>query len=383
MASSPEQELEGQTDSHVSPGQQQVSSLCPRLIAARISPVLIDHSPDSEDSTPVSINRSPDSEDSIDGNVMSRKGKTFKLNHEMERHPSSQPDSDATDSAHASGDVIQTFDVIQVMKANTMYMDDRTYKMSAKVRGMCIIVNNILFQDPSFNRPGSDRDGQGLAAVFEQLSFVVHTYVNLTSYDMEKVFNEASEKQSRQYDCFVAIILTHGWKQNLLYGVDNGYVSLDNIISKFNNQNCKELIGKPKLFFIQACRGEQFDSGVNSSLLMNVADAVGFVDTDVETNKLPLTIPTWSDTVICFSTIDGYVSLRNTTTGSWFGDALIKVLCSNACQTELHELLTLVNEKLMKREGSSMLKQSMEIVYRGWSKKLYFNPGHFLEIEET
>ena len=370
MASSPDQELEVQTDSRASPGQQQVSSLCPRLIAARISPVLIDHSPDSEDS--------------IDGNVMSRrKGRSFKLTHDMERHPSSQPDSDATDSIRASGDVIEAFDAIQVMKANTIFIDDRTYKMSAKVRGMCIIVNNVVFEDPNFNRPGSDRDGQGLAAVFKQLSFVVHTYVNMTSFDMEKAFTEAAEKQSREYDCFVAIILTHGWKQNLLLGVEGGYVSLDNIISKFNNQNCKELIGKPKLFFIQACRGEQFDSGVNNSLLMNVADAVGFIDTDVETNKLPLTIPTWSDTMICFSTIDGYVSLRNTTTGSWFGDALIKVLCSNACQTELHELLTLVNEKLMKREGSSMLKQSMEIVYRGWSKKLYFNPGHFLEIQET
>ena len=110
--------------------------------------------------------------------------------------------------------------------------------------------------------------------------------------------------------------------------------------------------------------------------LHNVADAAVFA-AQAEKQILELKLPSWSDTVICFSTIDGYVSLRNINTGSWFGDALVRSLCEHACDTELHTLLTKVNEKLMLREGTSLLKQSLEIVYRGWSRAFYFNPGHY------
>ena len=119
-----------------------------------------------------------------------------------------------------------------------------------------------------------------------------------------------------------------------------------------------------------------------------VSDAAGTGDLAANVKKAVL--PTWGDTMVCYSTVDGFTSNRNETYGSWFGDALNSALTDFSCDMELHQLLikvntrTLwsfhwqcfqVNNELMCKEGSNNLKQSLEVVYRGWAKNLYFNPG--------
>lgn len=343
----------------------------------RISPRLV---------TVVSSSNSSSSEDLSDGNCFSqRKSDSYSLS--VQRLSSQMDSTGLSGGGDAPALPLEAPAVIHVMKGDHFYFDPKIYKMSAKVRGLCLIVNNVVFDDPKFNRPGSEKDGEGLEEVFKQLHFEVRIETNLTAAQMTRFFTKACKDQVREYDCFVAVILTHGWRQNLLYGTDGQFVSLDSLTIMFNNANCPPLINRPKLFFIQSCRGEQLDPGVTQNMSSHVADAFGFDAKGLHQTSLTYTIPTWSDTVICFSTIDGYVSLRNTTTGSWFGDALIKVLCSHSGNTELYGLLNLVNEKLMQREGSSMLKQSLETLYRGWSKSFYFNPGYTdsnaLDIQEA
>ena len=287
--------------------------------------------------------------------------------------PRAHDTSPDTDAATGAGDVL-AFSELAVKTSLHSFAGEDIYKMSAPVRGICLIVNNIKFQKEEWNRSGAEKDGEGLREVFQQLGFSVHYLEDLTANQMISVFEDYAQREDhKEADCFVSVILTHGWKENALFGVDNLLISLyDNVVALFNNENCPGLMQKPKLFFVQACRGELQDKGVS---LMNVADAAGFVAPGVQ--RLEPRLPSWSDTLICFSTIDGYVSLRNVNTGSWFADALIRTLCEHACDTELHALLTKVNVRLMQREGSSELKQSLEKQYRGWSRAFYFNPGHY------
>ena len=53
-------------------------------------------------------------------------------------------------------------------------------------------------------------------------------------------------------DCFVCIILSHG-RQGYVYGTD-GLVMIESLTKHFKGDVCESLAGKPKLFFLQACK---------------------------------------------------------------------------------------------------------------------------------
>ena len=75
--------------------------------------------------------------------------------------------------------------------------------------------------------------------------------------EMEKEFLKYSKEDHEQYDCFGCFILSHGISAGV-YGVDGKVVDIQKILDMFNSQSCQSLVGKPKLFFIQACRGSEY-----------------------------------------------------------------------------------------------------------------------------
>ena len=142
------------------------------------------------------------------------------------------------------------------------------YKMSAVPRGKCYIVQNDTFRDSRFNRDGCT-DAERLAVTFEKLYFEVTKDLNLTAVQMFDRIRAFSRADHTDYDCFVLCISTHGESDEVL-GTGGMYLSLRHIISMFTGQNCKSLIGKPKLFFISACRN---DASITSQGLHNDKDA--------------------------------------------------------------------------------------------------------------
>jgi len=72
-----------------------------------------------------------------------------------------------------------------------------------------------------------------------------------------------SRDRSLQNDqCLVMFILSHGTikeinrrKVECVYGSDGQSLTVDQILSPFTNACCPFLKNKPKLVFIQACRG--------------------------------------------------------------------------------------------------------------------------------
>lgn len=131
------------------------------------------------------------------------------------------------------------------------------YKMSSKPRGPCLIVNNVNFEDDIFpKRRGSDKDASRLKNVFEQLGFDVQLMRDLTSHRMKSFLMQASASCKYKYDALVVILLSHG-TESAIYGTDGIEMDLNDIISLFDNKRCKQMIGKPKVFIVQACRGSK------------------------------------------------------------------------------------------------------------------------------
>jgi hypothetical protein len=151
---------------------------------------------------------------------------------------------------------------IKVSPAITWAQFDNCYQMQSLLRGYCLIINNVNFDNNMFEeRFGSDADAKRLDEVFQELGFKVYLKRNKTAEEMIKLCDQMV-KQINNYlkgnmkpmDAFVLIILSHG-TENAVYSTDGIVVDIFDMIEKFNNQNCIGLRGSPKMFFIQACRG--------------------------------------------------------------------------------------------------------------------------------
>ena len=134
---------------------------------------------------------------------------------------------------------------------------DNAYKMQSQPRGLCLIINNKQFAESAElkQRDGSDADALNLQKLFLALHYTVTVLHDTTATVLMHKINEfAKNPDHSSLDSVVVCILSHGIAGRI-YGADGELIPVTDITSAFNGHNAKHLIGKPKLFFIQACRG--------------------------------------------------------------------------------------------------------------------------------
>ena len=113
---------------------------------------------------------------------------------------------------------------------------------------------------------------------------------------------------------FGMAILSHGLDDGYVYAFD-GTIQINEFVNQFKPSDCPGLFQKPKLFFIQACRGFEFDHGVVVPRLgSNTSD-----DTFSEYNSWPLD----ADILIHFAQSAGCTAFGDKQTGSWFINSLV------------------------------------------------------------
>lgn len=255
-----------------------------------------------------------------------------------------------------------------------------TYKMDYPRRGKAIVINNKNFsyelQKKGYSdRAGTDIDCTTICSRLKVLGFDVDRYHNADCHTIIKAFSQAANQDHSDADCFVGVMLSHGEKDTI-YGTD-GAIELQEIFQFFKGHNCKSLAGKPKLFFIQACRGQQFDQGVN----LNTTDAKRTFDDAFEQNK-EIKVPNEADFLLSYSTVPGYYSWRNSTNGSWYIQGLVHVLDKMGTTTEIQKLLTKLNrlvaysDKYMSNtKDPSMTGMKQVLSFTSMlTKDLYFTP---------
>ena len=137
-----------------------------------------------------------------------------------------------------------------------------SYPMTRRPRGIALIISNEHFvENPHLrDRQGNEQDVQHLQELWQFLNFEVILQQDLESQDMYNVLREISAKDHSQYDCFVCCLLSHG-ENGGIFGSDCELVEIQDITALFKGVACPSLASKPKLFFIQACRGTNFDRG--------------------------------------------------------------------------------------------------------------------------
>uniref|UniRef100_A0A9J7XZN3 Caspase-6 n=1 Tax=Cyprinus carpio carpio TaxID=630221 RepID=A0A9J7XZN3_CYPCA len=250
------------------------------------------------------------------------------------------------------------------------------YQMDHKKRGMALIFNHERFSWKLMlnNRSGTEADKQNLVRRFQELGFEVKAYDNYQREEVLSKIREAAAANHVDADCFVCVFLSHG---------ENGYINaydekieIKEITDLFKGDKCRSLVGKPKIFILQACRGEKHDEPVTP---MDVVDSQTVNEVVVDAGVL-CTLPAGADFLMCYSVAEGYYSHREIVNGSWYIQDLCEILRRYGSTLEFTDILTLVNRKVSFRsvrasnDRSALGKKQVPCFASMLTKKLFFRP---------
>ncbi|XP_002122917.2 caspase-2-like [Ciona intestinalis] len=267
-----------------------------------------------------------------------------------------------------------------------------SYKMTTKPRGYVLIVCISRFNAGVGlpDRQGTDVDKKNLLAIFEQINYKTILVENCNKSEMERqVKHFAQMEEHRKCDSCAVAILSHGSKTDI-YASDGRRIPMESLIKMFDNVNCPQLQNKPKIFFIQCCRGDNMDQGIDATdgpptLNGETSDSCNStmhsITADVDIiSTASKRLPTSSDMIIGYATLQGNAALRNTRHGSWYIQVLVKKIAQHAHEMDLLEILTLVNSAIKNKEGhstgfDSQGSKEMSEFQSTLCKKLFFYPG--------
>uniref|UniRef100_A0A7N4P2E1 Caspase family p20 domain-containing protein n=2 Tax=Sarcophilus harrisii TaxID=9305 RepID=A0A7N4P2E1_SARHA len=147
------------------------------------------------------------------------------------------------------------------------------------------------------DRPGAEKDLKLITNWLEKCKFEYTSCIDPNEAELTKELKQFRDGINGIKDgisCCLVTLMAHGG-EGFIKTKLNERVNLSDIFEMFNNENCPALQEKPKIFVIQACRGDRRDGGV--------------VLTDDEPMELDYLekkrLPTFSDYYIIYPTQKG------------------------------------------------------------------------------
>ncbi|CAG9761399.1 unnamed protein product [Ceutorhynchus assimilis] len=250
------------------------------------------------------------------------------------------------------------------------------YERNGSNPGKVIIFNHEFYDDHNIKvRRGSRRDVNEILTCFQRLGFNIHEgdlLLDSTVAEIQqKIKNVLEDKASlREANCLIIIFLTHGHNNDELHARD-GTFKCSEVWTKFNK--CAELKHKPKMFIFQACKGDYYTTVDGADSFVFKEDSAKLVNIEsFIVNELD------ADMLLLYSTIEGNVSFRHPSAGTWF----IQELCKNfSAYGRRDDVISLVTRTIKCVSGyynfdedvSEDLQKQMPIFVSTLSRKFYLN----------
>jgi hypothetical protein len=258
-----------------------------------------------------------------------------------------------------------------------------TYNMTHSQMGVAAILNLTDFSS-HYNledRNGSEKDVENLKTVFELFGFTVKNYPNLTTREIRKTLKKLSDDYPEDSNCLLVAMMSHGNQNGIIYTRD-GTMKVDEIWRPFTADKCKNLAGKPKIFLVQACRGNLPDVGAEIEVEPEVSEKEDCFASrsSLKFESERFVISTLADIVIYFSSAEGFPSFRDDN-GAWFVQALCATLkdCHESqAETDLMTIFTRINrfisyaKQANSRDNFNFCKQ-MPVIQSMLTKNVIFN----------
>ena len=236
---------------------------------------------------------------------------------------------------------------VKVLRKALMCRDDAppVYAMTSTPHGLAVIFVNAKFdinpEAPKMslkNRAGAAKDEEHLVSTFKFLGYTTVVYRNQSSTEMYAKMDELNNGDHSKYDSLVICVSSHG-NHRAIYGSDSVEVKRDEFCNSI--KSCPSLKGKPKLFFIQACRLPIVNADSNKD--------------GQEGETTPMTTPLHPDADMLIANAatpdnEAYISPKQ---GSWFVTALKRKLTDPALiySRTLSQLLQEVNREVCQQQG--------------------------------
>ena len=167
------------------------------------------------------------------------------------------------------------------------------------------------------DRNGAEEDEKRVQSILKKMGYRTQLKEDPTAEAMKNMLTAIQKNKSEEYikrgdDSFICCIMSHGGKdekgKEYIAGSDGGKFYLqEEAYNKLNAGECSALHGKPKIFFVQACRGNESENMV-----------------ETPTDSIKPCLVTHSDFLFCFATVPHGVAYRPKK-----GSIFFTILCEN------------------------------------------------------
>lgn len=218
------------------------------------------------------------------------------------------------------------------------------YYMKHPRRGKAIIFNHEHF-DKEERREGTHADVEKLKLTLKELKFEIDVCNDFEYTEVKDKIKNLCREDFTDCDCIAFFIMTHGNNKQEIAAKDV-YYSFDKVWEPFCADKCPTLAGKPKLYFISACRGKKKDSGKKIFSRGTIQSDSG------NTRTFGYRIPNNADFLMAYSTAEGFYSYRDITEGTWFIKSLCDMLMEHHTTKDLLKILTLTSRDVALNNNS-------------------------------
>ncbi|XP_040901684.1 caspase a [Toxotes jaculatrix] len=256
---------------------------------------------------------------------------------------------------------------------------------------VALLITNIKFTYEKLNRNGAEKDEENMERLLTALGYEVVKHTDLKGKAIDDALSEFStHPKLKETDSVLVVIMSHG-KLGAVLGVncknklgieEPDEFPINNIYKHLGSEKCPQLLNKPKIILIQACRG-----GMQGSVLVSDDPK-----TDLACDNVPQPGPSASsceediedDTLRCVHKEKDFISLLSSTPdtvsyrqkdrGSLLIQYIVDVFNTFAHKDDIEELFRKVMQRF--EDFSIGNKRQMPTKERcTLTKRFYFFPG--------
>ncbi len=260
-------------------------------------------------------------------------------------------------------EVKMSFGAVQPLEGEKKQSIAGVYDTSKWPHGVCMVINNEDFSKHS-NREGTNLDECNVVQTFRHLGYLVEVHRDCNAAKMRDIFEEVRKRDHSQYDSFVCCIMSHG-NAGHIYSSDSKRLPLDAIADGFKGDRCSSLASKPKMFFMQACRGLNKDKAVRVAQDSGEEASAMVADPEqVVSDSEGEVIPDAADFFFSYATPLNHVAWRDLDNGSWYVSELCTSLTSYGTFSSLVDMVTRTNGQVAAKYSVRGFKQQPDLTSR-------------------